>query len=67
MPSLADLPDKVVYETRDRFIFNTHCLFLIGSPLGLFMHLENAQMIARRVGRLPLSYSFFKNLAQTKP
>lgn len=39
---------RQIYETRDRFIFNTHHLYLVGSPLGLFLHLRQAQLVPRR-------------------
>jgi hypothetical protein len=48
-PKLPSLPKQVLYETRDRFIFDTHSLFLVGSPLALFMHLRQAQLVPRRV------------------
>ncbi|KAG8944534.1 hypothetical protein FRC04_001756 [Tulasnella sp. 424] len=35
-------------ETKTQFIFDTSNLFLIGSPLGVFVHLNQAQLIARR-------------------
>ncbi|KAG8892738.1 hypothetical protein FRC00_011620 [Tulasnella sp. 408] len=35
-------------ETKTQFIFNTSNLFLIGSPLGVFVHLNQAQLIARQ-------------------
>ncbi|KAL7410393.1 DDHD domain-containing protein [Mrakia frigida] len=47
-PKLPSLPKQVLYETRDRFIFDTHSLFLVGSPLALFMHLRQAQLVPRR-------------------
>ncbi|KAL7410798.1 DDHD domain-containing protein [Mrakia frigida] len=48
LPPLSSLPKSVLYKTRDRFIFSTHSLFLVGSPLGLFLHIEQAQIVPRR-------------------
>ncbi|CED84749.1 Phosphatidic acid-preferring phospholipase A1, contains DDHD domain [Phaffia rhodozyma] len=47
LPSLSTLPKQVIYGSKDRFIFNTQALFLVGSPLGLFIHLHSAQLIPR--------------------
>jgi len=33
---------------KDRFIFDTSHLFMLGSPLGIFMHVYQSQLIARR-------------------
>ncbi|KZT60687.1 hypothetical protein CALCODRAFT_492247 [Calocera cornea HHB12733] len=33
---------------NDRFIFDTSNLFMLGSPLGIFMHVYQSQIIARR-------------------
>lgn len=35
--------------SSNRFIFNVSSLFLVGSPLGLFFSLQQAQLIPRRV------------------
>ncbi|KAK8843436.1 hypothetical protein IAR55_007093 [Kwoniella newhampshirensis] len=48
MPSLSQLPKQVITGTRDRFLFNTSNLFLCGSPLGIFLHLEGAQLMPRK-------------------
>nr|XP_031862276.1 uncharacterized protein CI109_002241 [Kwoniella shandongensis]KAA5529348.1 hypothetical protein CI109_002241 [Kwoniella shandongensis] len=48
MPSLTQLPKQVITGTRDRFLFNTSNLFLCGSPLGIFLHLEGAQLMPRK-------------------
>ncbi|WVF65714.1 hypothetical protein IAT40_000445 [Kwoniella sp. CBS 6097] len=48
MPSLSQLPKQVLTQTRDRFVFNTSNLFLCGSPLGIFLHLEQAQLMPRK-------------------
>ncbi|WRT68907.1 uncharacterized protein IL334_005889 [Kwoniella shivajii] len=48
MPSLSQLPKQVITQTRDRFLFNTSNLFLCGSPLGIFLHLEQAQLMPRK-------------------
>ena len=34
---------------ESQFLFNTSSLFMIGSPLGVFLHLNQAQLIARKV------------------
>jgi hypothetical protein len=51
-PKISSLPKQVRYETKDRFIFDTRSLFLVGSPLALFMHLRQAQLVPRRVSPL---------------
>ncbi|WVQ64180.1 uncharacterized protein L199_002342 [Kwoniella botswanensis] len=48
MPTLTQLPKQVITQTRDRFLFNTSNLFLCGSPLGIFLHLEQAQLMPRK-------------------
>ena len=48
MPPLTQLPKQVITGTRDRFIFNTSNLFLCGSPLGIFLHLDQAQLMPRK-------------------
>ncbi|WVQ93360.1 hypothetical protein IAU59_000428 [Kwoniella sp. CBS 9459] len=48
MPGLSQLPKQVLTQTRDRFVFNTSNLFLCGSPLGIFLHLEQAQLMPRK-------------------
>lgn len=48
MPGLSQLPKQVITGTRDRFIFNTSNLFLCGSPLGIFLHLDQAQLMPRK-------------------
>ncbi|ORX38900.1 DDHD domain-domain-containing protein [Kockovaella imperatae] len=48
MPPLAQLPKAVITKTRDRFLFNTSNLFLCGSPLGVFLHLDQAQLMPRK-------------------
>ncbi|OXC69532.1 hypothetical protein AYX13_01699 [Cryptococcus neoformans] len=48
MPRLSQLPKQVISETMDRFLFNTSNLFLVGSPLGIFLHLEQAQLMPRK-------------------
>ncbi|WWC91359.1 uncharacterized protein L201_006302 [Kwoniella dendrophila CBS 6074] len=48
MPTLSQLPKQVITQTRDRFLFNTSNLFLCGSPLGIFLHLEQAQLMPRK-------------------
>ncbi|OCF44923.1 phospholipase [Kwoniella heveanensis CBS 569] len=56
MPSISQLPKQVLTQTRDRFVFNTSNLFLCGSPLGIFLHLEQAQLMPRK-GRERTMYS----------
>ncbi|KZO92672.1 hypothetical protein CALVIDRAFT_504021 [Calocera viscosa TUFC12733] len=41
---------------KDRFIFDTSNLFMLGSPLGIFMHVYQSQLIARR-GRERTKYA----------
>ncbi|KAG9084852.1 hypothetical protein FRC06_003867 [Ceratobasidium sp. 370] len=40
-------PEELVGMSR-HFLFNTRNLFMIGSPLGVFMHINQAQLIARK-------------------
>lgn len=35
-------------QTRDRFLFNTSNFFLVGSPLGIFLHIDQAQLMPRK-------------------
>ncbi|RSH95396.1 hypothetical protein EHS25_000483 [Saitozyma podzolica] len=56
MPSLSQLPKQVINQTRDKFLFNTSNLFLCGSPLGIFLHLDQAQLMPRK-GRERTMYS----------
>ncbi|KZT35133.1 hypothetical protein SISSUDRAFT_1064729 [Sistotremastrum suecicum HHB10207 ss-3] len=39
---------KCPNEITEQFLFNTSALFLLGSPLGVFLHLKQAQLIARK-------------------
>lgn len=48
MPAFSQLPLPVITQTRDRFLFNTSNLFLCGSPLGIFLHLDQAQIMPRK-------------------
>jgi hypothetical protein len=48
MPPLSQLPKQVITKTRDRFLFNTSSLFLCGSPLGIFLHLDQTQLMPRK-------------------
>ncbi|ODO01590.1 hypothetical protein I350_06410 [Cryptococcus amylolentus CBS 6273] len=48
IPTISDLPKSILSETRDRFLFNTSNLFLCGSPLGIFLHLDQAQIMPRK-------------------
>jgi hypothetical protein len=55
MPGLHQLPQQVITKTRDRFIFNTSNLFLCGSPLGIFLHLDQAQLMPRKARERTMS------------
>ncbi|KAG9003236.1 hypothetical protein FRB93_011149 [Tulasnella sp. JGI-2019a] len=46
-PPLSEIPQELK-DSRSQFLFNTSNLFLIGSPLGMFVHLNQAQIIARK-------------------
>lgn len=48
MPAFNQLPRQVVDHTTNRFLFNTSNLFLCGSPLGIFLHLDQAQIMPRK-------------------
>ena len=48
MPPLSHLPKQVITKTRDRFLFNTSDFFLCGSPLGIFLHLDQTQLMPRK-------------------
>ena len=49
-PPLEDLTvEDIKQKTETQFLFNTSSLFMIGSPLGVFLHLNQAQLIARKV------------------
>lgn len=48
MPPVSQLPMQVVRGTRDRLLFNVGNLFLCGSPLGIFLHLDQAQIMPRK-------------------
>lgn len=48
MPTLTQLPKQVRDETKHRFLFNTSNLFLCGSPLGIFLHLDQTQIMPRK-------------------
>jgi hypothetical protein len=48
LPAISDLPKMVINQTRDRFLFNTSNLFLCGSPLGIFLHIDQAQLMPRK-------------------
>ncbi|GMK59318.1 hypothetical protein CspeluHIS016_0703330 [Cutaneotrichosporon spelunceum] len=47
VPNTSDLPMAMLAQVTDRFIFNTSNLFLCGSPLGIFLGLEQSHIIAR--------------------
>ena len=48
MPPLSQLPKQVIVKTRDRFLFNTSSFFTVGSPLGIFLHLDQTQLMPRK-------------------
>jgi hypothetical protein len=48
MPYMSQLPRQVIADTKDRLLFNTGNLFLAGSPLGVFLHLDQAQIMPRK-------------------
>jgi pimeloyl-ACP methyl ester carboxylesterase len=48
MPNLSQLPKQVITKTRDRFLFNTSNFFMVGSPLGIFLHLDQTQLMPRK-------------------
>jgi hypothetical protein len=48
MPELSALPKQVILRTKDRFIFNTSNFYVAGSPLGIFLHLDQAQIMPRK-------------------
>jgi hypothetical protein len=49
-PPLEDLTlEEIKHKMKTQFLFNTSALFMIGSPLGVFLHLNQAQLIARKV------------------
>jgi len=49
-PPLEDFTlEEIKQKSKSQFIFNTSSLFMIGSPLGVFLHLNQAQLIARKV------------------
>ncbi|GHJ86213.1 hypothetical protein NliqN6_2615 [Naganishia liquefaciens] len=48
MPAMADIPKQVKDDTKTQFLFNTSNLFLCGSPLGIFLHLDQAQIMPRK-------------------
>jgi hypothetical protein len=56
-------------QTRNRFLFNTHNLFLCGSPLGIFLHLDQAQIMPRKGRERTMSGCLSVILAhdQTRP
>lgn len=46
---VKSLNEMTIEEKRneDHFVFDTRCLFLVGSPLAFFIHLQKSQLIAR--------------------
>lgn len=48
MPPLSALPKQVISKTKDRFLFNTANFYVAGSPLGIFLHLDQAQIMPRK-------------------
>ncbi|CAE7090882.1 unnamed protein product [Rhizoctonia solani] len=45
---LSEFTSEELANKSDEFLFNTGHLFMIGSPLGIFMHINQAQLIARK-------------------
>ncbi|CAE6432318.1 unnamed protein product [Rhizoctonia solani] len=45
---LSEFTQEELVNKSDQFLFNTGHLFMIGSPLGIFMHINQAQLIARK-------------------
>lgn len=41
------MPKAALNDAKDRFIFNTHNVYLAGSPLGVFLQLQQAHIIPR--------------------
>ncbi|WOO83447.1 putative phospholipasec [Vanrija pseudolonga] len=56
VPRLSLVPKDDRDEVKDRFLFNTSNLFLAGSPLSVFLQLEQAHLIPRG-GRLNTRHS----------
>jgi len=47
-PLLSEIPPEEVKKMKELFLFDTSSLFMLGSPVGVFMHLNQAQLIARK-------------------
>ncbi|KAF8516819.1 DDHD domain-containing protein, partial [Hysterangium stoloniferum] len=47
-PALSNLDPEFIKSCRSQFLFNTSTLFNVGSPLPVFVHLNHAQIIARK-------------------
>lgn len=45
---LSEFTQEELVGMSNQFLFNTSHLFMIGSPLGVFMHINQAQLIARK-------------------
>ncbi|GAB1520904.1 hypothetical protein RhiTH_003993 [Rhizoctonia solani] len=45
---LSDFTQEELNSMNSQFLFNTSHMFMIGSPLGIFMHINQAQLIARK-------------------
>ncbi|CAE6504476.1 unnamed protein product [Rhizoctonia solani] len=45
---LSEFSQEELLNKSDQFLFNTSHLYMIGSPLGIFMHINQAQLIARK-------------------
>ncbi|CAE6351628.1 unnamed protein product [Rhizoctonia solani] len=45
---LSEFTQEELANTSNQFLFNTSHMFMIGSPLGIFMHINQAQLIARK-------------------
>ena len=60
MPLMSQLPRQVIRSTTDRLLFNVSNLFLCGSPLGIFLHLDQAQIMPRKGRERTQSRSSFQ-------
>jgi hypothetical protein len=66
MPYMSQLPRQVILETKDRLLFNVGSLFLCGSPLAIFLHLDQAQIMPRKGRERTMRKSRLDELTQTR-
>ncbi|CEL58527.1 putative phospholipase C1020,13c OS=Schizosaccharomyces pombe (strain 972 / ATCC 24843) GN=SPCC1020.13c PE=3 SV=1 [Rhizoctonia solani AG-1 IB] len=45
---LSEFTQEELANMSNQFLFNTSYMFMIGSPLGIFMHINQAQLVARK-------------------